>query len=490
MKVPRGTLSEGRAALARLSLCVVAALVGLAWVSPPARAAEDLAPPYLEATNPVSPGASLTPKIHGGEEEVQTKVVIPRGGSLARGVISRAVEPSNAVRIYAQDECAGPVVAEGTMDQLEGEGIEATVAPESTTVFSATQSNETETSPCSQGLTYRQVSGAPSVPSFSSVNPPSPANYNFPRLIGAADPEATISIYPDPTCSGAPVATGSGDEFESFGIEVVVSDNSETSFYATASMAGFSSGCSTEPIAYHEVSPPPAQEGGGGTPGSGGPGGGSGGSGGGGQAGGGGAGAGSSATVAPATPVIRPSPPPAPQLRTVPGRIGNDTTPILTGSAPGASTVFVYASPDCTGQPVAKGGADQFSSSGFEIEVVRNDTATFSASAAVTGAQSGCSAPVSYIEDSLAPRTRITMAPAAKTAKRKAVFRFTDITGNLPGTAFTCKVGKAKWKPCSSPFRIRRLKPRRYLVRVRAVDEAGNVEAKGAARRFRVIRHR
>ena len=35
------------------------------------------------------------------------------------------------------------------------------------------------------------------------------------------------------------------------------------------------------------------------------------------------------------------------------------------------------------------------------------------------------------------------MGPAAKTRKRKAVFRFVDITGDAPGTAFLCKVDGA-----------------------------------------------
>jgi uncharacterized membrane protein YgcG len=486
MSAPSASSSERRAILARLSLCSFAAVLSLALVAPAACVAGDLAPPFLDETNPASPGASLTPKIHGGEEEVQTKVAIPQGGWLTRGAISHGLEPSNTVRIYAQEECAGLVVAEGPMAQLEGEGIPVTVSPESTTNFSATQSNASETSSCSQSLAYRQVSSAPDAPTFTSSNPPSPANYNFPRLIGDGDPDATISIYTDDACSGAPAGTGSGDEFESSGIEVTVGDNSETSFYAKAGMAGFSSACSADSMTYREVTPPLAQEGGGGTGGSGGTGGGSGGSGGGGASVGGGS-TGSGNAVAPASPVTRPSPPPAPQLRTVPGRIGNDTTPMLTGSAPGASTVFVYASSDCTGQPVAKGSADQFASTGFEVQVVPNETATFSASSGVAGAQSGCSAPASYVEDSLAPRTRITMGPASKTAKRKAVFRFTDVTGNPPGTTFLCKLGKAKWKPCSSPFNVRRLKARSYLVRVRAIDEAGNAEAKGATRRFRVI---
>ncbi len=103
------------------------------------------------------------------------------------------------------------------------------------------------------------------------------------------------------------------------------------------------------------------------------------------------------------------------------------------------------------------------------------------------GGQSRCSDPVYYVEDSTIPHTRITMGPASKTRKRTAVFRFTDTTGDMPGTAFFCKVDRGKWKPCSSPFRVKRLRLRRHTVRVKAIDPAGNTELKAAQRRFRVV---
>jgi len=74
-----------------------------------------------------------------------------------------------------------------------------------------------------------------------------------------------------------------------------------------------------------------------------------------------------------------------------------------------------------------------------------------------------------------------------KTRKRNAVFRFADVSGDPPGTKFFCRVGKAKWRSCSSPFRLKKLRPRRYVVRFRAVDLAGNAESKGAKRIFKVV---
>jgi hypothetical protein len=186
---------------------------------------------------------------------------------------------------------------------------------------------------------------------------------------------------------------------------------------------------------------------------------------------------------------VRPdsSPPAPPHLRTTPAGRANDNTPLVSGSAPGAASVRVFASPSCGGAVVAKGSAAQFAA-GLEVLVGDNVVAAFSAvSIGSGGGQSSCSAPVYYIEDSTTPHTRITMGPASKTRKRSAVFRFTDTIEDAPGTTFLCKVDRAKWKRCSSPLRLRRLRVRRYVVRVKATDVAGNAETRAATRRFKVV---
>jgi hypothetical protein len=177
--------------------------------------------------------------------------------------------------------------------------------------------------------------------------------------------------------------------------------------------------------------------------------------------------------------------PAAPNLHMVPGERANDLTPSVAGSAPGASAVSLYASANCSGPAVVKGTPAQLSS-GLEVSVAKNAATTFSA-VAIGAQHSGCSDPVTYTEDSTAPRTRITMGPGVKTRKRKAVFRFTDITEDPPGTIFKCKVDKAKWKPCASPFDIKHLKLGHHLISIRATDTAGNLERKPVKRRFTVV---
>jgi len=459
--------SRGRAKLARPSLLLLATLVMFLGLVPVARAT--LSPPILTETNPASPGASLTPRIKGRLDEVETKVIHFGSGFLGvGGPIARGLEPNNIVRIYTVPNCTGPVEGEGTASKLESEGIQVTVSTETTTTFYADQSDgEGGTSECSPGgLAYRQVASPPQAPTLDSVSPPSPANDNFPRLLGSADPEATVSIYPSSNCTGAPLASATGSVLATPGIQVGVPDNSETTFSAKAMLAGFSSGCSAGSVVYQEVTPPPSTPPtGGGSPGGGG-------------------------TTVPTGPTPSPGPPPpAPRLRTVPGGTANDNTPTVTGSAPGASSVKLFSGPDCGGAAVAKLPAAQFAGSGVEVQVPDNVTVAFSALSISGAGQSACSAPVLYVEDSTAPHTRITMGPGAKTAKRKAVFRFTDTTGAAPGTTFLCKVDKAKWKRCSSPLRLPHLNPRRYLLQVKAVDPAGNAEVKPAKRSFKVIRH-
>lgn len=467
MTMQSAGVTKGRANLARPLLCVVGAMLFALAAAPAAQAA--LPAPILRGTNPGSPGAATRPQIQGEIEGVETKVVQLGLGLRAVGPIARDLaEPNNTVRLYTDAACSGPVAGEGTARKLAEEGgiqISAPLAPDSLTTFYATQSNSESTSACSGGVSYRQVTTAPTMPILESVSPASPANENSPRLVGSADPEATVWIYATSDCTGTPRASGSGAAFGSEGIQVSVADNSETTFHAMVTMAEFSTVCSTSSVSYREVTPvtPPGPGGGGG---------------------GGGTGGGSVGGGIPAPPDVTP---PVPRLRTIPGGGANNNTPLVTGTAPGAATVRVYSTPDCSGSPVAKGSAGEFAA-GLPVQVADNTVVVLAAVAVSAGGKaSKCSDPVTYVEDSLTPHTRITMGPAAKTAKRRAIFRFTDTTGNAPGTAFLCRVDKRKWKQCTSPLRLRGLRPRRYRIQVKATDPAGNAEQRGAKRSFRVV---
>lgn len=412
--------------------------------------------PALMSTNPASPGASLTPRIRGDGDGIITSV-ITLGLKSGFGPIARESDPSNLITLYTDEKCVGTVAAEGNAGELEGEGIQVTVDPDSITHFYATQTDLSGVSGCSKGLEYQQVSTPPAPPTFTETSPASPANENFPHLIGNAAGKATVTIYTNSSCSGGGIGSGSGAAFAAGGIQVQVADNTTTTFYAIATIAGFTSTCSSSSISYQEVTPAEQPGGGGG--------------------GGGG-------TTDP------PGKPQPPQLRTIPGGIANDTTPLITGSAPGAKSVRIYGSAGCKGPVLAKGSVAQLQA-GFPVQIVPNTTVVFYGKAVDAGGEeSVCSPdPVFYTDDSIAPKTRITVGPGAKTLKRKVVFRFADVTGG-PDTSFLCKVDRKPWKPCHAPLKLKKLGHKRHVLQVKAYDAAGNREKKGVKRSFQVISKR
>lgn len=223
--------------------------------------------------------------------------------------------------------------------------------------------------------------------------------------------------------------------------------------------------------------------------------------------------------------------PEAPLLKeTNPHSPASSTAPKIIGEAEDGSTVKIYRTANCSGEPVAHGSAAELASPGIGVSVAAGETAKFWATAEAEGFVSLCSAPISYTQQSsgpsggggeggggsggtggagggtapsggsrkgpppppvetatfVTPHTRITFAPASKTHARRPVFRFTDITGQA-GTHFSCKVDRQPWKRCSSPLKVKRLGLGQHVVAVRAVNAAGATEPKPVKRRFKVV---
>jgi hypothetical protein len=437
-------------------VALVLALLGIAALAPQADATVS---PFLTGTSPASPGTSSEPLIRGNADGVITaRYEGPAPFFDANEALSpTATEPGATITIYTALGCTGPVAATGTAADLEGAGIPVTVAPDSETTFYANQTGAGETSSCSNGIVYQQVTSAPAPPTLTGTSPGSPADDNFPRVQGSSAAHSIVSLYADPSCSGNPLASGTAAAFTSPGIEIQVPDNSTTTVHALATLAGVPSACSSPSLSYQEVTPAVTAPGGGGT-------------------GDGGAGAGSNGKAKP----------PAPRLRTVPGTIGNSPSPLLAGSAPQAVVVKIFASADCSGGLLSKVSAAQLSA-GVPTPVAVNALTAFSArSVDSDGDQSECSAPVLYTEDSIAPRTRITAGPGVKTVRPTVVFRFTDITAG-PETSFRCKLDRRPWKGCHAPLRLKRLGHKRHTLQVKAFDAAGNREKRPVKRSFQVV---
>jgi hypothetical protein len=449
------------------ALCGVTALglLGALMAASPALA-QPLAP-VLGGTHPDSPGLSTTPRIFGRAGGVGTSGLGLRALALRAGV-----DPNSTVMIYADPSCSGTSVASGPLGEFEGPGIEVSVSPSSSTDFYATLTDSAEPgspSGCSSPLTYRQVTGPPTVPTVTAVSPSSPADDNFPLVFGNAEADATITLYGDPACEGAVLGAGTGKAFSTEGIQAPVSDNSDTTFYAMASWAGLYSDCSSTSAGYRELTPPGDSGGGGG----------------------GGSGNGEQSvppTVTPAVTVDPPGRPPAPKLRTTPENTGNDATPLIVGKAPAAAFVKVFAERECRGPVLAQGSVADLAA-GLEVQVPENATTSlYGMSIDGGGDRSPCTAdPLVYVEDSLAPETRITAGPAAKTQRPTAVFRFADTVEDL-GVSFSCRLDRGRWRLCQSPLKLKGLGYRRHTLRVKATDAAGNFEGSPAKRSFQVLR--
>jgi len=236
----------------------------------------------------------------------------------------------------------------------------------------------------------------PPAPGLTAVNPTSPGLSTEPLVLGEAEPENAIKIYPTADCSGAPAGTGSATALTVGGIKVVVKAGSTTTFHATATnSSGDTSGCSTSSITYTQVS----------------------------------------------------SPPPPPEEEQGDGDSSGD---------PGA---VGGSSPAPTSGPGAGGGG------------------------AGTGAQEAIKiGNFVYV----APLTRITFGPAAKTRSRRPVFRFIDST-EQPNTSFYCRIDRKAWKACSSPYRLKRLAPGKHVFAVKGKSFAGQPEKAPVSRRFKVV---
>lgn len=221
--------------------------------------------------------------------------------------------------------------------------------------------------------------------------------------------------------------------------------------------------------------------------------------------------------------------PPPPSLSgTAPGSPNSTTEPRILGQAQGGSAIKIYPTSSCSGEPVATGTAEELAAPGLAVTVAPGSTTSFWATAEAEGFTSLCSSPVSYKQESavappsdggggggtgsisggtaatgggkasptpgkthngiayIAPLTRITFGPSARTRVRRPVFRFTDSTGQ-PGTRFICKLDRRAWRPCTSPTKLKRLSRGRHVFRVKAINAVGTPEVRPVFRSFKLV---
>jgi len=237
---------------------------------------------------------------------------------------------------------------------------------------------------------------------------------------------------------------------------------------------------------------------------------------------------GNGSVIGPAVPVLTGTDPTSP---------GVSTTPALLGRSDPGTTIKLYSGSGCQGallETLTPATAAQLEGGGITVSVTSGSTSVFSVAATDSeGVDSGCSAPLTYIQQDattpptgegggedggsgstasggstgagtsggtksgggkgrpgivyVAPLARITFGPAAKTRSRRPVFRFFDATGQ-PGSAFTCRVDKKRWKPCSSPLKLPRLNLGKHVFSVSAINAIGVSGGAPVRRKFKVVK--
>jgi hypothetical protein len=88
---------------------------------------------------------------------------------------------------------------------------------------------------------------------------------------------------------------------------------------------------------------------------------------------------------------------------------------------------------------------------------------------------------------SSAPQTFLKHKPGRRTHDRTPTFRF---VADEAGVTFQCKLDRARFKPCRSPFTAKRLSLGRHTFAVRARDDAGHLDATPASCTFKVLAKR
>ena len=183
-------------------------------------------------------------------------------------------------------------------------------------------------------------------------------------------------------------------------------------------------------------------------------------------------------STAPGTVFFRTSVPASPSRRNGPSIVGDAETD---------SQVWLYDNADCSGGAVSGGPASDFASIGLRVWVPDNSVTELRAVAVdAAGNRSSCSSELVYIEDSRAPAATITRGPTGKTTDRTPTFRFRS---NEMGSSLQCRRDDRDWKPCASPFTLRRLRLARHVFRIRAIDSAANTSV-SVRRRFTVVARR
>lgn len=170
--------------------------------------------------------------------------------------------------------------------------------------------------------------------------------------------------------------------------------------------------------------------------------------------------------------------------------VGPDTT-IISGAKAFTKDrtptfAFTAAEAGSTFRCSVDGSSPVACTSPYTVAALADGTHTFAVAAADKGGNADASpATRTFTVDKKKPKTFMARRPAPRKAKENtAYFRFVS---NEKGVTFKCKLDKGKYKSCKpkSSFTV---KPGQHVLRVKAIDRAGNQDRTPAERKWRLKR--
>ena len=250
-------------------------------------------------------------------------------------------EAGSTVKLYASNDCSGPVAAQGSPADFASPGLTVTVDDDSTTTFTATATDAANNvSACSGGFQYVEDSTAPETTIDSGPSGPTASNdpsFSFSGSdaggSGVASFECKLDDGAFEPCSSPQAYSDLPDGLHSFQVRAIDAAGNVDQSPASRSFTVD--------------------------------------------------------TVAPNAPSITDSDPDSPS---------DDTTPLLKGNAESGSTVTLYESALCGGPQEAQGSAADFASPGLGASVLADSTNSFTVTATdAAGNTSACSTPFQYV---------------------------------------------------------------------------------------------
>ncbi|MHB8875111.1 MAG: Ig-like domain-containing protein [Myxococcaceae bacterium] len=213
-----------------------------------------------------SPCSAALPYTHDGlapaAPAIGTSVPLSPSKTATSFQVPVTAEAGSTLRLYTQASCAGTAA----FTQVAGAGpstFTVAVSPNTMTGLSARATDPAgNVSACSPSKTLAHDDLQPAVPALTASVPASPSNASTtPQLTGTAEALSTVRVYKNATCTGTPNGSGTAAAAGTFAVSATVTNNSATSFYASATdAAGNVSPCSPALVYRHDNLVPAAPQ--------------------------------------------------------------------------------------------------------------------------------------------------------------------------------------------------------------------------------------